>query len=359
MAYSPDILVTALQELLPGYNETFTLFHPCFDAVVKRGQKGKAKNPWKEFALVPEGPGTLNTIIDGDEFINGGRRQTAVKGDTYASTMVYAYDVPCQDLRNANGEADVVGLIKKYPERAMMDFQEIIARQLVMGNGAGAGSFFTFNGDTTYNPKGLGARRGMFEFNEANAQTTDAFGVARNSIVGWHNQYAHITSMGGDGRKQMRKAYNDASQQGAQAEGDVDLMFGDRDSFDNYVDDLTDFVQFVNAEGDVKKGDPSPTKLREGIRFKSAIFYPEPFIDRTAFLDPDALLGVIYGIHSASMNLYTAGTDASRETGGDFAARDPFRLPHQEMFRYELVLSMGMYCDNLRRNFAVTGGAQI
>ena len=257
MAFSPDVIVTALQELQEGYKETFTLSHEAFDRIVDKGQKSKLLHPFKEFGLVPEGPGTLNGVVDGDEFLNGGRRQSAVRGNTYAATLIYVYDVPGQDLREANGEADVIGLIKKYPERALMDFQDIIARQLVMGNGPGASQFFTLNGDATYNPKGLGARQGMLSFAPSLSQTGNVFGVTRNSLVGWHNQYAHVTSMGGDGFKKIRKAYWDASQQMAKAEGDVDLMFADRDSYDNYIDELNDFVQFVNREADTKKGDPA------------------------------------------------------------------------------------------------------
>lgn len=357
MAYSPDVLVTALQELLPGYSETFTMYHPLFDAIVLRGNKEKAKHPYKEFGLTPEGPGTLNSIIDGDEFLNGGRRQSSVRANTYAATFIYAYDVPGQDLRDASGEADVVNLIKSYPERSLMDFHEIIARQIAMGNGPGAGQFFTFNGDAQYNPKGLGARQGMLEYAAPAAQVTNCFGVVKNSIVGWHNQYRHITAMGGDGHRQMRGAYWDASQQAAKPEGDVDLMFGDRESFDLYIDELTDYVQFVNRNGDVKKGDPGALPLREGVRFLNAIFYPEQYIDIANMVTPEAILGVIYGIHSAHMHCYTAGT-SEKETNGDFAHRGPIRLPHQDMWRYEYVLSMGLYCKQLRCQFAVTGGAQ-
>lgn len=358
MAYSPDVLVTALQELMPGYRNTWDTYHPCFDAIVSRGQKRTLKHPWLEFGLVPEGPGSLNDVIDGDEFLKGGRRQSAVRGKAYASTLIYVYDVPGQDLREANGEADVVELIRKYPERALLDFQDIIARQLVMGNGPGASSFFTLNGDATYNPKGLTAQNGMMAFTDAASQTGNVFEVTRNSILGWHNQYGHITSMGANGLKTMRKAYWDASQQMAQAEGDVDLMFADRDTYDNYIDELNDFVQFVNREKDTKEGDPAPSKLREGVRFQNATMYAEPYIVRSKFVTPNAQQGVCYGLHSASLHVFTQGSDAKMETGGDFAHRGPVRLPNQDMWRYEYVLSMGLYSDNLRCNFAVTGGAQ-
>jgi hypothetical protein len=359
MAFSADIIVTALQELMPGYQETWTKFHPAFDHIVSKGNKTKASAPFKEFGLVPEGPGTLNTVIDGDEYLVGGRRQSAVRGNTYATTLIYVWDLPHQDLRDASTEADVVGLIKKYPDRAIADFEEIIAQQLVMGNGPGAGSFFTLNGDATYNPKGLGARQGMFDFVAAASQTNTVFGVAKNSIVGWHNQYAHITSMGGNGLKQIRKAYWNANQQGAKANGDVDLMISDRDSFDNYVDEQVQFVEFVKPESQVKKGDPGALPLRSGIKFSGATWYPEQYMVPASFTTTAATEGVIYGLHTSYLHCYTQGSDAKQETNGDFAFKGPIALPTQDMSRFQYVLAMGMYSDNLRCQFAVTGGANV
>jgi len=356
MAVSNDVLVTALQELLPGYTESWTLFHPAFDALVTKGNKRRVDHPFIEFVVLPEGPGSVTSIINGDEHINGGRRQSAVKGSAYAATMVYAFDVPGEDLRMANGPADVAELIKKYPEAGLMDFQERIARQLVMGDGAQVGQFFTLNGDTTYNPKATGAQQGMLEFVAPTSQTSTRFGIVSNSITNWHNQYAHTTSMGADGLKQIRKAYWDASQQGAGAEGPVDIMLADRDSYDNIVDELTDFVQFVRRDADVKAGDPVPYRLREGIAMHGAILYPEPQMDRSLFVTPEALEGVIYGLHSDALKMFTQGS-GPKTTGGDFEMRDVGRLPYQELFRTEFVLSAGVYATDLRRNFAVTGCA--
>ncbi len=357
MAVSNDVLVTALQELLPGYTESWTLFHPAFDALVTKGNKRRVDHPFIEFVVLPEGPGSITSIINGDEHINGGRRQSSVKGSAYAATMVYAFDVPGEDLRMANGPADVAELIKKYPEAGLMDFQERIARQLVMGDGAQVGQFFTLNGDTTYNPKATGAQQGMLEFRAPSAQTgTTRFGIVSNSITNWHNQYAHTTSMGADGLKKMRAAYWDASQQGAGAEGPVDIMLADRDSYDNIVDELTDFVQFVRRDADVKAGDPVPHRLREGIAMHGAVLYPEPQMDRSLFGTAEAQQGVIYGLHSDCLKMFTQGS-GPKTTGGDFEMRDVGRLPYQELFRTEFVLSAGVYCTDLRRNFTVTGCA--
>jgi hypothetical protein len=358
MAFSPDILVTALQELLPGYSETWTKFHPGFDLIVEKGGKTKLKNPYVEFGLTPEGPGTINDIgSDPDRFLNGGRRQSSVRGNEYAATLAYVYDVPGQDLREANGEADLVQLIKSYPERALMDFKETIARQLVMGNGPGAGSVFTLNGDATYNPKNLGARSGMFEFAAPAAQNNTIHGVVANSIVGWHTQYRHITAMGGDGLKQMRGAYWDALTEGSSPEGPVNLMLGDRDSFDNYIDELTDIVQFIDKKA-ASGGDPAPgSNVRKGVAFHDAVFYPEPYITRADFVTAAAQAGVIYGVNTSLLSLRTQGSDAKMETGGDFAHRGPTRLPTQDMFRYEYILSLLIHTRDLRRHFSVTGGA--
>ena len=352
-----DVLITALQKLEPGYKETFTRFHPAFDALIDKGNKSRLSNPFHEFTLVPEGPGTLNAVTNGDEFIDGGRRQTAVRGFAYAHTMVYAYDVPYEDYRTVSGEADIAGLIKRYPERALADFQEMIARQFCMGDQAGAEGFFTLNGDATYNPKMAGAQSGMFEFAAPALQNSTRFGVVSNSILNWHTQYRHITSVGANGYKQLRSVYYDASQQGASASGDVDIMFSDRDSYDNLLDELQDYIQFVKPETQVAKGDPAPSRMRKGLKFLDATLYPEPTIDRSLFVTPNAQLGVVYGVKSDTLNLFTQGSAADKETAGDFEMRYEGRIGYQELDRHEIVTSMGFWCDDLRCNFAATGTA--
>mgnify|MGYP003111188717 FL=1 len=356
MAFSPDVLTTALQELMPGFSETFTKFHPAFDAIIMKGNKRQAQGPYIQFALVPDGPGFLTQIVSGNEVIAGGRKQNSVRATEFAATMIYAYDVPGQDLREANNKMDLVELIRRYPERSLAEFHELIARQLVMGDVTDANNFLTWNGDATYDPKGLGPQQGIFSFQDAASQTTDAFGVAKNSITGWHNQYQHIASFTAEGRRKLREAYYDASQEMANTEGDVDLMFADRATFDNYIDDLDDQVQIVTRS--TRDGDRAPGKMREGIKFLNAVMYPEQYIVPANFITPAATEGVCYGIHSSTWKLFTMGGSmgGADATKGFFDSRGPVRLPTQDMWRYEYVLSLGMYCDQLRCNFAVTGG---
>ena len=359
MAFSPDVLVTTLQELLPGVNETFTKFHPAFDHIIERGNKRTAKGHFIQFDLTPSGPGRSNKVVSGNETIQGGRKQTSVRTTEYAGRIVRAFDVPGIDLADANNEQDLVGLIKKYPETDLAEFREEIAKQLVMGGVSDVDNMLTWNGDATYDPRGLGSQDGIFSFAAALSQSSTVFGVQKNSIVGWHNQYAHINNFSSNGRKQLRKAYWDASQQMATDDGAVDLIFADRDTYDNYVDDLDDQVQIV--ERTTRDGDRAPGKMRSGIKFLDAVMYPEQNIVPADFTTTAATQGVAYGIHSATWTLFTAGGSGdggADATSGFFAVRpEAIRLPTQEMWRYETILHMGMYCTNLRCNFVVTGGA--
>ena len=161
MAIAPDVLATALQELMPSYSELFTKWHPVLDRIVLKGNidRDVLTGPYREFAVVTDGPGTVTQILTGSEVIAGGRNQNAVRGNTFAPRLIYAFDVPGKDLAEANGAMDLARIIQHYPELALGDFHERIARQMAVGDGLDVGGFLTLNGDTTYTPQGA-ARAG-------------------------------------------------------------------------------------------------------------------------------------------------------------------------------------------------------
>lgn len=357
MGYSPDVLVTALQRLEEGQT-TFDLYHPAFDKIIERKNRKTLKNPYCEFGLVPVGPGSITDVGRNPlATIRGGRRQGSARANTYATTFIYAYDVPTEDLRDASTEEDLVGLIRKYPMRGKLDFVEQLAEQLVMGNVTPLAGFPTLNADATYNPKGLGARNGLLDMRDPLAQTRNAHGIARNSVMNWHNQYGDISSFASDGRRILRKVYYDCSQQGGSASGDVDLIIADRGTFDNYVDNLEQFT--FRDERNVS-GDPGVAGFRQGVPFMNGgcMMFAEPHINIANFTTAAAQNGIAYLMHTATWHLYSRGTN-EKTTKGFFANRKPFRLPTQDVYRYEMVLSLGLYCDELRRNGVVTGGAQL
>ena len=357
MAVSPDVVATALNELMPSYSELFVKYHPLLEKVLKGGNMDRAalKGPKRDFAVVTDGPGTVTEIATGSEVIAGGRRQNAHRGQVIAPRLIYAFDVPGKDLAEANGEMDLARILQHYPELALDDFHTRISNQLGTGNGSGVGGFMTLNGNTTFTPQGE-SRNGILQAVAAASQANTIHNLAQGSVSGWSNQYEDITSFAVDGRSQMRKAYYAASRQGKTL-GPVDLMLGDEASYLNYIDDLDDAVRVVKIEGD-----KAPANVRQGVKFLDADFFLDDSIDVSATDSAGTNLfstagqdGMIYGLKTPTWYQFTLGHDASKETKGDFAVRGPFRLPDQDVYRYELVLMMGMHTTQLRANFVVTG----
>ena len=351
MAISPDVLATALNELMPSYSELFVKFHPLMEKVMLNGNitRDSLKGPKREFAVVTDGPGTVTQVSTGTEIIAGGRRQNAVRGNVIAPRLIYAFDVPGKDLAQANGEMDLARILQHYPELALSDFHERISDQLGTGNGSDVGGFATLNGNTNFTPQGE-TRNGFFEAKAPADQVNTCHGLAKATTNGWHNQYEDISSFATNGRSQMRKAYFAASRQG-KTMGPVDLMIGDEASYLNYIDDLDDQVRVVKVEGD-----KAPPLVRQGVKFLEADFFLDDSIDVSSGLFDAAMQdGVIYGMKTSTWHLFTLGHDANMETKGDFALRGPFRIPDQDIYRYELVLMMGLHTTQLRANFLVTG----
>ena len=359
MAISPDVLATALNELMPAYSEMFVKWHPLLDNILKGGNMDRSalKGPKREFAVVTDGPGTVTQVQTGTEIIAGGRTQNGHRGNVVAPRLIYAFDVPGKDLAEANGEMDLARILQHYPELALADFHERIAKQLGTGNGSGVGSFATMNGNATFNPDGS-SRDGFFEFAAVGSQSNVVHGLDPATVTGWNNQYEDVTSFATNGRSLLRKAYFAASRQGKTL-GPVDLMIGDEQSYLNYIEDLDDQVRVVKVEGD-----KAPGNVRQGVKFLDADFYLDDAIN---IADPKYTVvgsstaagadGVIYGFKTPTWHLFTMGHDASRETKGDFAVRGPFRIPDQDLYRYEIVLMMGLHTTQRRANFAVTGCA--
>lgn len=352
MAIDADVVTSALQKLLPGYLETWTKWSPLIDHVVKANKFENIQQPYLEFVLVPEGPGQFTAINNGDEFIQGGRRQTGTKANEYTQRFAYAFDVPLKSYDEAQGEADIAKLISKYPERAIMDALEQLSIQMLMGTVNELSGVATFNGDATYNPGGNGVRNGLLEYTTPTLQSGTVHGVTKNSVVGWHNQYRHITSFQTNGLKQLRAAFFDCEEQGQASKGSPNLILADRLTFENYLDTLEDRVQFAHNE--VSKGDAAAQPLRKGVVFQNATMYGAPHITPADFTTADAQDGMAYILNTNYIHLMKR--QSSKGDSGFLKMRDPFRLPDQEVLRHELSFDIGMYSDNLRCHAAVTGG---
>jgi hypothetical protein len=355
MAISPDVLASTLKDLLPGYSETFTKWHPLLDAIVTGGNlsKKKLEGPSREFTVVTGGPGQVTHVQTGNEVINGGRKQLAVRGNEVAPRLIYAFDVPRKDMAEANGKQDLAKLIKTYPERALHDFYEMLSQQLAVGDGAnGVGGFVTLNGGKYYNPDGIEDRSGILE-STSSTSTRKVNGLTSAGTPGWQNQYAHTTGFSVDGVRKMREVYFKCQREGRVADGTVDMMFGDEVSFLNYMDSLQDHVRTGQIESTDGKN-----YGRQSIKFVDSDFYLEDSIDLTKFAATNASKdGCVYMLNSSSFEAFTLGSNASMEGKGFFDQGAPMRIPDLDAYRYELILYFGLHTVQRRANGIVTGTA--
>ena len=359
---SPDVLFTALEDYSPVLSETFFVKHPLLEAVYKSNQIKKValEGPYRTFGLRTGAPGTVNTIINGSETIQGGRKDIGVKGREDAVRLIYAFDVPNQDLDLANGKQDIVKLLETYPEAAMDDFQMRINRQIAVGDGEDVGGFLTFNGNATYAPLG-NAKTGVFSFGARATQTSTVFNVpkeaaASNPTSGWYNQYADISAFATNGLHKMREVYLTAGRQGRE-QGKLDIGIADQGTYLNLLDTYTKFVL-----GPVGIGDDVIAKtFNEYVMFHNCKMYLDQDIDITAanFAGTDAEGGLAYLLNTSTWELFHASNNEYDGKGKPnlFRMRQPFRHPTQDMMRFETVLHANMVCNNLRANGVVTGGA--
>tara|TARA_R100001082_G_scaffold104280_1_gene75504 strand:+ start:1481 stop:2563 length:1083 start_codon:yes stop_codon:yes gene_type:complete len=358
MPTNADVLNFAQNKLIPEWTEQFYQHHPVLDKIILKGniERNTQGGPYLEFPVVTNGPGQVTRIDTGSEIYSSTRRTVGARGQIYCPRMIYSYIIPGKDLAEASGETAIARLIKVYPEAALMEFHEQIVKQLVTGAGSSdnVDGFLTLNGDTTFNPQGSSVN-GILDFAAASAQNETVLGLAKEgatsgATTGWFNQYQQVSSFATNGRKQMRRVYWDASLQGKSG-GPCDLMIGDIASFNNYYDDLDDQVRY-QARFDGEKG----RGVRQGLMFQEAEFYVEPELDTSASTFTSRN-GVIYFLKSDSWHIYTQGEDSGMETRGDFAMRGPTKVPGQDAWEWEIVLSMQMYCDRLNANGVVDGTA--
>ena len=359
MSIDIDVLTSTLADLTPGFSDDFTLWSPAYDAIIKRGNKETLESYQKEFVVVTKGPGRAESLTTGNEILPGGRNNIGARGNEPAPLIIYSFDVPGRDLDQASGKQDLARLIQNYPEVAMADFQEEIARQFIMGNGLGCGGFMTLNGDTTYNPNGS-PRAGALDFQDPTLQTDTVFGLPKagavNGTIGWANQYKHISAFGFNGEQVLRDTYHLTTRQGATRNfGKCDHLFADAGSYSNYLEANYEPVRFDAST--MQKGDPSKPNVREGMKFLDSVMWLEDKIIPAQFSTLAAQSGVVYGLNTATWHMFVQGKGGITGNKGFFSISKPVEIPDQYMWRFKIIFSMGMYCNSLRNNFVVTGGA--
>ncbi len=370
--YSVDILNSTLVDLLPKYEELFVKYHPII-AYILRGakvEKSQLKGPYREFTVVTGGPGQGTGLPSGNETLASTRRSVGVRGREYAYRWIYHFAVPGKDLAEADGEQDYARLIAAYPDLAMADAREIYARQTMRGSassgsdtsGSSAAGFLTLNGNQTYDPQGLGARTGIFQYSTSQTATVHDLPMANagtSPTAGWAHQYGHIGSFSLEGLKTLRTLATRANQQGDSLEGGgIDLCLADEGSFQNYLEAMDDKVIEVD-----KLNNPAAKYInRAGVKLGTADFYWEPEIDitdTTSFTGANPRLGVVYGLNTSKWEMFNVGNNSDKASKGNFALQKPTApLPDQDAWQWRLICYLNLACHSLRNQFCMTGGAQ-
>lgn len=368
MGFSADVLAQSLQDLLPGSVDSFTRNHPAFDRIKngnnfnRRGLKG----PWVDFAVRTGGPGKMVTDRTGSTVLAGIRAQKGVRGSEYGARLIYYFTVPNKDLEESNTQHDFARLVEDYGDAAMAEIMEIMANQWARGAstagscefGGGAEGFSTLNGDQTYSPLSASQpRQGYFSYAAKASQTSTVHDLAKEGAAsgtfGWYNQYGHITAMSLGGRRVMRTVRDAANQQGAKLNGGVDLILADDASYQNYADNLDDQVVAAVVENDKGQG-----KVREGLKFGTAVMFSDPTIDISdtqAFTSSESQSGVMYMLCTQDWEMFTVGNlNGGKEM---FRVSDPILLTDQDMVQFRITCYTNTMCKSLRNQGVVTGGA--
>ncbi len=356
MPLTIEALEAAQAFLSPKLDVTFWRFSPILEKIFDGNgiAREKMQGPRKDFRLLTNGPGGTTILTYGSELLDNVSRDQVILGNVGASRYMYHWIVYGKELAEINSDTDVENLIEQKPVTAYMDFAQDHVKQLLLGTGsAGIRGFLTFNGSTTYSSFD-GSRTGVFSFAAPASQTSTVFGVTKRGgtggLVDWYNQYGNISAMGDDGEAVLRETYYDC---GAfhRKYAEPDLLIADKTSFYNYIRVRDDRVYLV----DERKPETKDGSAKPGIPFLNGRL----MFDTLMNVDDATLIaqnGIVYILNTKSWQIYTMGNDADMEGGGWFEKRKPFRIPHLDAWRFEIVMHAGMYTEALACNGVVTGG---
>lgn len=366
MSYKLDVLKSTLPELVPGFIDNFTSWHPLTKYIKDSGKfnKRKLKGPWVEFNVLTGGPGQAEGVYSGGEHFSPTINDMLAKGTEYPHRFVYHYAIPKKMIDELDTENDYVDLIEALPEQAVGDLMEGTNEQIVRGsfsagtnsNPNGSKGLTTLNGSQSYYPQdSVTGRTGIFQFAAPSAQTATVHGLkmqgASGGVRGWYHQYGVISDFQTDGRPTLESVRDKANRQGAKANTSINLILSDPGSRQQYVNSLDAQVRLAMVDN---KGERVPDGIRDAIKFGNADWFSDDAIDitdTTAFSNADAQDGVAYMLNTAYWELFTIGNGKRM-----FEFEDLMPNPFGDSVIAHMVNYWNIFCSNLRAQACVTGG---
>ena len=375
-----DVLHSVVVDLSTELVDVFSKGHPAVEAILKGSKDEGLESHEKAFDVMIGDPATSVKVATGGEMLTSQRKRISRQATERPSRVVLLYEVPNRELARTGKKKDMVRIFDKYPKATMIGARERFVRQFIRGASSagndpsgdyGFSGQVTLNADMTYSPdtaSGYTARRGILGYTgrvarpDAGAgQTYTIHGLPMEDATtdptnGWYHQYGDISSMGTDGRRVINTVLQRANFQG-EGENGVDIMMADEATFQNLVDNLEQIAWINN---DLVSVSTKATK-RRGIKFGDIPLYHEPEIDiadTTCYTTSAPQDGLLIGLSLDAWKMFFANGHSAQATNGNFEAMAPILLQDRDSYQYRLVCDFNLYCNDLRRQMVVTGGAQ-
>lgn len=365
MSYKLDVLKATLPDLVEGFTDNFTNWHPLTKYIKESGgfAKRPLKGPWVEFNMITGGPGRVDPVFTGGEAFSSSLNNMLQKGTEYPHRFVYHYAIPKKMIDELDTPNDYADLIKALPEQAVGDLAEGINEQIVRGsfsagsntNDNGTRGLTTLNGSQSYFPQDGGTgRTGIFQFAAPASQTATVHGAlmqgAAGGVRGWYHQYGVVSNFETDGRPTLETVRDAANRQGSKSSSKINLILSDPGSRQQYINSLNAQVQIAMVD---KSGERVPDAIRESIKFGSADWYSDDAIDisdTAAFTNADAQEGVCYLLNTDFIELFTVGKGKRM-----FEFEDMMPNPFGDSVILHMTNYWNWYVTNLRAQACVTG----
>lgn len=340
--------------------------------------KSKAEGPIRRFTVMTGGPGTNTTYATGREVRPIGLRPTSEVGTAYATLESYDYIIPCKVLDEADGKADAVKLIRKYPEASLGAIQKGKALQFATGQSStlspGDESYhpgeFTLAGSRTFTANGV-TSNGLLEPCPRAGQAATVLGLVSeggtNGVSGWYNQFDETSGYAGDGVQKLRDLALDCNEALEGLTSSISIALADKQSYSNHLTAVEG--KFETQELSSNTNILGPTDQMVGIKIGGAgtVLFRDPYIDLTK-MDSAVYLtatekmseGVIYVLNPETFFMFEMSNefDPSGKKGSLFKFMKPMRAQDSLGYIYTIKSHYGMYCESRPANGLLIGTAQ-
>lgn len=347
MASSADVINTTFNDLRGPMAKSFVRGNPLWDELYRKARVKIGGGRYMERPFAGGAPARGVGVYDGDELLNGTRRQQTRGLQVEHHRLVVAINIPEKDIMQNMGKAAVIDLIDAYPE-VVMDgvFGDLnhyyltgVSRGLVFAT-ADLRGCATLNGDITTG-RGVGVSDGILDFTTAALQNQTVQSVAKSAALFYFNHWLDIPGWNINGMFQLYRGYRQAAHYAKKGRGPDIIIMGD-EVYANYEQNRRNAVRVEVVESKTEK-----TNMLS-LDFGVGKVHHDLDLDRTEFAG-DAADGVTYMLNSDDWELgflQEPDIDEFKDRHGD-----------QDVITAKFKMQGNPICKKLTTQCAITGGA--